>query len=334
LISYNLHTNQIYPFGMIMPERSYTATTKGYRFAFNGKEQDNEVSGSGNTIAFEARIYDSRLGRFLSTDPWEKKYAWQTPYAYFKNSPISVLDFFGKGEGDDKKPKNVKHTVKKDETLNEIADKYHTTPADIANNTETWDESLGGYERKGYDKIYKDEVLTVPDNRPKEGPQPFIGPIEGATSDGQETPSPYGTQNIDENANPVRATGITGTASLGGGVSFELGLAYNFKDLEFGPYLTLEYTVGLDASIGFMHNKYSPLKGTGDLTLSDIEGPGQSVNLGLWIFDATIGGVDDGSSSVVPNVYYQGGLGGSVGTPVGATINKGETWIFIINQAE
>jgi RHS repeat-associated protein len=75
-----------------------------YCFGFNGKELDNEVSGSGNTIAYEARIYDSRLGRFLSTDPWEYKYAWQSSYAYFKNSPISTIDFLGKGEGDEKLP--------------------------------------------------------------------------------------------------------------------------------------------------------------------------------------------------------------------------------------
>lgn len=96
-----------YPFGMMMPERSYTATTKGYRFGFNGKEQDNEVSGQGNTIAFEARIYDSRLGRFFSTDPLESDYAWQTPYAYYKNSPISVIDYQGRGSEEEKEGSKI-----------------------------------------------------------------------------------------------------------------------------------------------------------------------------------------------------------------------------------
>jgi RHS repeat-associated protein len=82
-----------------------------YRFGFNGKEMDNEVSGSGNTIAFEARIYDSRLGRFFSTDPWEYKYAWQSSYAYFKNSPISTIDFLGKG-GKDDPPKKSETSLK------------------------------------------------------------------------------------------------------------------------------------------------------------------------------------------------------------------------------
>jgi RHS repeat-associated protein len=71
-----------------------------YRFGFNGKEQDDEVSGKGHTIAFEARVYDSRLGRFFSTDPREGEYAWQSPYAYFGNSPIAVVDVLGMG-GDD-----------------------------------------------------------------------------------------------------------------------------------------------------------------------------------------------------------------------------------------
>jgi RHS repeat-associated protein len=75
--------------------------TVDYRFGFNGMEQDNEVSGSGNSYDFGARIYDSRLGRWMSTDPWEYKYAWQSSYAYFKNSTISTLNVLGMGGGDE-----------------------------------------------------------------------------------------------------------------------------------------------------------------------------------------------------------------------------------------
>ena len=79
---------------------------KGYRYGFNGQERDNEWKGDGNSIAYEARIYDPRLGRFLSRDPWESKYAWQTPYAYYGNSPIAKVDWNGYGEGDGDPPKN------------------------------------------------------------------------------------------------------------------------------------------------------------------------------------------------------------------------------------
>ena len=82
-----------------MTGRTYSAPGTGkYRYGFNGKEEDNEVKGSGNTIAYELRIYDARLGRFSSIDPRTKEYAWQSPYAYFSNRPISTLDYLGGGE--------------------------------------------------------------------------------------------------------------------------------------------------------------------------------------------------------------------------------------------
>ncbi|WP_139169978.1 RHS repeat protein [Chitinophaga terrae (ex Kim and Jung 2007)] len=71
----------------------------GYRFGFNGKENDNEVKGEGNEIAFEARVYDPRVGRFLSVDPLTKKYPEFSPYLFANNSPISLIDVLGKEGG-------------------------------------------------------------------------------------------------------------------------------------------------------------------------------------------------------------------------------------------
>jgi RHS repeat-associated protein len=82
---------------MLIQERSETFTTNGYRFAFNGKEQDNEVSGSGNSYDFGARIYDSRLGKFLSVDPDYSLYCWQSPYVFAAASPITFIDQDGRG---------------------------------------------------------------------------------------------------------------------------------------------------------------------------------------------------------------------------------------------
>ncbi|MBK7682325.1 MAG: RHS repeat-associated core domain-containing protein [Bacteroidetes bacterium] len=64
----------------------------GYRFGFNGKENDNEVKGVGNSLDFGARIYDSRLGRWLIVDPLTKKYPDISPYAYAANNPIFFID--------------------------------------------------------------------------------------------------------------------------------------------------------------------------------------------------------------------------------------------------
>ena len=82
----------------IKPVKGLRGYSLSYRFAFNGKEKDDEVKGAGNSIAFEARIYDPRLGRFLSVDPWSKEYPWQSSYAYFANSPIWKIDYKGMGD--------------------------------------------------------------------------------------------------------------------------------------------------------------------------------------------------------------------------------------------
>jgi RHS repeat-associated protein len=71
----------------------------GHRFTFNGKEADNDVYGTGNAMDFGARIYDSRLGRWLSVDPLQRKYPDLTPYNYTGNSPIVFVDKDGRDLG-------------------------------------------------------------------------------------------------------------------------------------------------------------------------------------------------------------------------------------------
>lgn len=84
--------NDYSPFGAPLAGRSYTAPNSDYRFAFNGKEKDNEVNGEGNAYDFGARIYDPRLGRWLSVDPLQEKYVSFSPYNYSINSPIMLGD--------------------------------------------------------------------------------------------------------------------------------------------------------------------------------------------------------------------------------------------------
>ena len=52
-----------------------------YRFGFNGKEKDKETYGEGNEYDFGARIYNPRIGRWLSVDPLAKKYTDLSPRA-------------------------------------------------------------------------------------------------------------------------------------------------------------------------------------------------------------------------------------------------------------
>lgn len=73
----------------------------GYRYGFNGKENDNEVKGEGNQQDYGMRVYDPRIGKFLSVDPLTKKYPYYTPYSFAGNKPIAFIDRDGEEEGID-----------------------------------------------------------------------------------------------------------------------------------------------------------------------------------------------------------------------------------------
>lgn len=83
------------PFGSLLPGRNYSSDA--YRFGFNGKENDNEVhNATGTSVDFGARMYDPRIGRFLSIDPLAAKYPNQSPYAGFNDNPLLFADPTGK----------------------------------------------------------------------------------------------------------------------------------------------------------------------------------------------------------------------------------------------
>lgn len=82
-----------YPFGMLMRERS--SSYEGYRFGFNGKESDDKVNGAGSQYDYGFRIFNTRIGKFLSVDPLFKSYPWYTPYQFAGNKPIWAIDLDG-----------------------------------------------------------------------------------------------------------------------------------------------------------------------------------------------------------------------------------------------
>ncbi len=76
-----------------MPGRNFNSGD--YRYGFNGKEKDDEVKGAGNQYDYGFRIYDPRLGRFLSVDPLTKSFPFYSPYHFAGNSPILHIDLDG-----------------------------------------------------------------------------------------------------------------------------------------------------------------------------------------------------------------------------------------------
>ena len=76
-----------------MPGREYQAQPS--RFGFNGKENDNDVKGFGNQQDYGMRIYDTRLGKFLSVDPIQSDYPFVSPYAFAENDVMRSIDLDG-----------------------------------------------------------------------------------------------------------------------------------------------------------------------------------------------------------------------------------------------
>ncbi|MEW6774640.1 MAG: RHS repeat-associated core domain-containing protein [Bacteroidota bacterium] len=94
-----LEVNDYYPFGSPLYGRRWSV---GYRYGFNGKENDNEVYGIGNFQDYGARMYDTRLARFISPDPiivMQHKYQDLSPYQFASNTPIQAIDLDGLEKG-------------------------------------------------------------------------------------------------------------------------------------------------------------------------------------------------------------------------------------------
>ncbi len=80
--------------------KSEKSACRGYIYGFNGKEKDGEIQGEGNSYDYGFRIYNPRLGRFLSLDPLFKGYPFYSPYQFAGNKPIQALDLDGLEEID------------------------------------------------------------------------------------------------------------------------------------------------------------------------------------------------------------------------------------------
>ena len=77
-----------YPFGMTLLGRSYNAHTS--RHGFTGHEKESDLSEGIYTT--EYRLYDARVGRWLSVDPLFEKYVGMSPYNYCMLNPVMLVD--------------------------------------------------------------------------------------------------------------------------------------------------------------------------------------------------------------------------------------------------
>lgn len=81
--------------GSLLPGRNYSSSS--YNYGFNGKPKDDEIYGStGTSYDFGARLYDPRVGRWLSLDPLAIRFPYESNYLFAGGNPIYYVDEGGK----------------------------------------------------------------------------------------------------------------------------------------------------------------------------------------------------------------------------------------------
>ena len=81
-----------YPFGWEIEPLSWAF--ESFKFGFNGKIKDEQIAGG--ALDYGARIYSSKIGRWMSTDPLFMKYPNLSSYNYVANNPLKFIDPDGK----------------------------------------------------------------------------------------------------------------------------------------------------------------------------------------------------------------------------------------------
>jgi RHS repeat-associated protein len=171
-------------FGSLLPGRHENSSSS--RYLFQGQEHDDELHGSeGTSYAFEYRMHDARVGRFLSIDPLAFIYPWNTPYAFSENRVMDMIELEGleATPTDDKKqednPKN-----------------------DLPNGGEGWTEEFS-------------DVGPGVSFRAFKGPQPSVNSNSPSNSTTQEVPEQAGNSNSHASTSSASSQqGLTSFKSL------------------------------------------------------------------------------------------------------------------------
>ncbi|MDH4472375.1 MAG: RHS repeat-associated core domain-containing protein [Fluviicola sp.] len=82
-----------YPFGQVLPYRN--GSVSDYRYSFQGQEKDDELKGVNNSLNYEYRMHDPRIGRFFAIDPLAASYPHNSPYAFSENRVIDGVELEG-----------------------------------------------------------------------------------------------------------------------------------------------------------------------------------------------------------------------------------------------
>jgi hypothetical protein len=76
-------------------KKSILNARKNYIYGFQNQEKDDELKGAGNSMNFEFRMLDTRVGRFFAIDPLIKKYVYYSSYSFSGNRVLDSREIEG-----------------------------------------------------------------------------------------------------------------------------------------------------------------------------------------------------------------------------------------------
>ncbi len=82
------------PFGVMLSGRNFDSDSS-YRYGFQNQEKDDEIKGKGNSVNYQYRMHDTRLGRFFAVDPLASKYPFYTTYSFSGNRVTDAIELEG-----------------------------------------------------------------------------------------------------------------------------------------------------------------------------------------------------------------------------------------------
>jgi len=278
-----------YPFGFVMNQ--YLSNGEKYRFGYQGdfSEDDTEETGFNH---FEAREYDSRLGRWMVMDP-ARQYA--SGYLGIGNNPISGVDPDGR---------------------------YSKFGAWLRNgfSSQGLVQSDGEW---GFNDSFTSNILvtTFGENGGSftTNNRTSVAFVNYGKSGGGRHAGDYGV-----------SVGLAGNITLGGGISFELGFIRDMSGDE-AFYYDIGFSYGFDASIGVQAKKYMPTDHQKGFDIEDINGWGATHNVAAGPLDVVLNGGNlnyTNSPLYFGNKYTVHGAGLSFGSPVGYTYEVSKTKTF------
>ena len=274
---------------MPMPGRSYNAHT--YRHGFTGHEKESDLAEGIYTT--EYRLYDARVGRWLSVDPLFEKYVGMSPYQYCHNNPINRVDIDGRFDTEDEATQfiwdneiNGRVTQRSDgtyEIYNEISHEsyYHDSQGTLnADLPEFVVEAKRG-NPKPVEPTFFDKVANG-----------YVNMMERGDDWANEFGGVVGNYLFYSDAYSLY---LGGTAFMGGGVSGSIELGY-MKGEGNGWFFAYSGGVGagLDLSLG-LGLKISNYSGKQPMTINSYGGEGTSISGGYKFLDAGYSFSEDGN---------------------------------------